>query len=89
MNYSTIIYETDDETCVATLTINRPDAMNAFTQTMCEEFRHAWQTIKNDDNVHAVVIRAAKGRAFSTGGDFKGRVAHVFAQQSLVKRRPR
>jgi enoyl-CoA hydratase/carnithine racemase len=54
---------------VATITINRPQAMNSYTWTMCEEFRAAWRMIADDDEVNAVVIRAAPGRAFSTGAD--------------------
>lgn len=70
MNYETILYETSDDR-VATVTINRPAAMNAFTAPMLAEFRHVWNHIREDDSVNAVVLRAAEGRAFSTGADVK------------------
>ena len=56
---------------VATITLNRPDQLNAFNRTMCEEMAHAWRTVKLDDSVHAVVLRAAGDRAFSAGLDIK------------------
>ena len=68
--FETITYETYDDH-VATVTINRPEAMNSFNSQMVEEMASVWQLIKADDQVHAVVIRAADGRAFSTGKDVK------------------
>ncbi len=56
---------------VATVTINRPAALNSFTIAMLNEFQHFWRAVAEDDNVHAVVLRAAEGRAFSTGVDVK------------------
>lgn len=67
--YETIIYETDGN--VATVTINRPDALNSFTRTMMEEFRDVWRKVAQDEAVHCVMLRAADGRAFSTGVDVK------------------
>ncbi len=69
MEYETIIAGTQDH--VATVTINRPQAMNSFTKTMLAEFAHFWRAVAEDDDVHAVVLRAAPGRAFSTGVDVK------------------
>jgi enoyl-CoA hydratase/carnithine racemase len=43
--YSTIRYETAPDR-VATITLDRPDALNAFDRTMCEEIRSRWQRIK-------------------------------------------
>ena len=56
---------------VATITLNRPDALNTFNRTMCEEMAEAWRIVKLDDSVHAVVLRAAGNRAFSAGLDVK------------------
>lgn len=56
---------------VATITINRPEAMNSFTKLMLAEFGAVWRDLAEDDDVHCVVLRAAKGRAFSTGVDVK------------------
>jgi enoyl-CoA hydratase/carnithine racemase len=67
--FETIVYETDEHH-VATITLNRPDVLNAFNRTMCEEMRSAWRLVKDDPSVHAVVLRAA-GRAFCSGLDTK------------------
>jgi enoyl-CoA hydratase/carnithine racemase len=62
---------------VATITLNRPEVMNCFNQQMLDEFGRIWQTCRADDNIHAVVLRAAGDRAFSTGVDRKqGRFRH-------------
>jgi enoyl-CoA hydratase/carnithine racemase len=68
--YSTILYETSDDR-VATLTLNRPDVLNAFDRTMCEEMADAWRRIKMDPAINAVVLRAAGERAFCSGLDIK------------------
>lgn len=69
MNYETILFNVKDH--VATITINRPGAMNSFTRRMMDEFEHAWRTIAETDDIHVSVLRAAPGRAFSTGVDVK------------------
>jgi enoyl-CoA hydratase/carnithine racemase len=66
--YETIVYETGDDH-VATITLNRPEVLNAFDRQMCEEVRDAWQRIKDDAGVHSVVLRAAGERAFCSGLD--------------------
>src|SRR4029079_18759536 len=70
MEFQTILYETSADH-VATITLNRPDVLNAFDRTMCEEMRSAWRAIKDDPSVHAVVLRAAGDRAFCAGLDTK------------------
>ena len=69
MPFETIIFEVADH--VATITINRPQAMNSFNRRMMEEFAETWRTIANDDDIHVVVLRAAPGRAFGTGADVR------------------
>ncbi|TVT17444.1 enoyl-CoA hydratase/isomerase family protein [Amycolatopsis acidiphila] len=54
---------------VATVTLNRPDKLNAFNQTMCDEFSRVWERVRDDDGIHVVVLRAAGDRAFCTGVD--------------------
>lgn len=71
MTFETILLDVDAGSHVATITLNRPDQLNAFNRTMCEEMAHAWRTVKLDESVHAVVLRAAGDRAFSTGLDIK------------------
>ena len=66
--FETIRYETGDDH-VATITLNRPDVLNAFNRTMCEEMQTAWRQVKDDPAVHSVVLRAAGERAFCAGLD--------------------
>ena len=68
--FETILYEAADDH-VATITLNRPEVMNAFDRAMCEEMRTAWKQAKDDPSVHAVVLRAAGDRAFCAGLDTK------------------
>ena len=68
--FETILYEADDDH-VATITLNRPEVLNAFDRQMCEEMRTAWKRVKDDPSVHAVVLRAAGDRAFCAGLDTK------------------
>ncbi len=65
--YTTVDVQTDGH--VLTVTLDRPHRLNAFDETMCEEFERLWRAIALDDDVRAVVLRAAGDRAFSTGVD--------------------
>lgn len=84
MAYETILYEIDDEH-VATVTLNRPDKLNSFNMAMRRDFRRLWRDVQDNDAVHAVVLRAAGDRAFSTGidaterADLMARGTHVGA----------
>ena len=69
-SYETILFETTEDN-VATITLNRPEVLNAFDRTMCEEIRDVWQHVKGDTSIHAVVVRAAGERAFCSGLDTK------------------
>lgn len=66
MNYKTLLYNVDDG--VLTLTINRPEQLNAFTVTMANELVQAFDRASNDDTVGAIVVTGA-GRAFCAGMD--------------------
>jgi enoyl-CoA hydratase/carnithine racemase len=54
---------------VATITLNRADKLNAINAEMLAEIRRLWEVVRDDDQVNAVVFRAAGTRAFSTGLD--------------------
>jgi len=56
---------------VATITLNRPEQLNSFTEQMAHEMERVWATIRDTDAIHAVVLRANGERAFSTGIDIK------------------
>lgn len=66
--YDTIKYELDGHK--ATITLNRPDALNALSPHMITELRAAYHEAENDDNVWLMIVTAA-GRAFCTGADVK------------------
>jgi enoyl-CoA hydratase/carnithine racemase len=66
--YQDIIYDVDDP--VATITLNRPDSLNAWTQRMAAEVRHAVYRAESDPAVVGIVVTGA-GRAFCAGADMK------------------
>lgn len=70
-SFDTIRLDIDPADHVATITLDRPEVLNAFNRTMCEEMAQAWRIVKFDESVHAVVLRAAGTRAFSAGLDVK------------------
>ena len=55
VSYETILFEQSEDK-VATVTINRPDAMNSFNRKMCEEFRDVWERARVDPTINAVVL---------------------------------
>ena len=69
MPFEEIRYEVADH--VLTITLNRPDKLNAFTATMCRELIAAFDAADADDEVRAVVVTGA-GRGFCAGADLSG-----------------
>jgi len=69
MELTQTIYEIDRG--IATITLNRPDALNAFTLTMRQELIALFAEADKDDAVRAVVVTGA-GRAFCAGADLSG-----------------
>ena len=68
MNYSTVAVAVDGR--VGTLTLNRPDKLNAIDDVMARELLEASRELLTDDAVRVLVITGA-GRGFSAGGDVK------------------
>ncbi len=66
MEYSNI--QLEKENSVATLRLNRPDALNALSLELLEEFSDAVAGVADDEAVKALVVRGA-GRAFCAGAD--------------------
>ena len=66
MSYNTLRYETAD--CILTLTLNRPEHLNAFTVEMAHELIEAFNRASNDDDVRAIVV-TGQGKAFCAGMD--------------------
>jgi len=61
-----LLYEVADR--IATITLNRPEKLNAFTGAMIDAWAEALAVAQQDDGVHVVVLTGA-GRAFCAGGD--------------------
>jgi enoyl-CoA hydratase/carnithine racemase len=70
-SYDTITYDTDCVAKVATVTLNRPESLNAFDRAMCYEIADVWRRIRDNATINAVVLRANGERAFSAGVDVK------------------
>src|SRR5260370_19186748 len=83
MAYEQIIYEVADN--IATITLNRPEKLNAFTGIMMNEMLDAFDKSDADDNVRAVIVTGA-GRAFCAGADLS---AGPTTFDSTPEQRPR
>jgi len=66
MAYETIKYEVAEQ--ILTITLNRPDKLNAFNATMQREMIEAFDAADKDDNVRAIIVTGA-GRGFCAGAD--------------------
>ncbi len=66
MEYTQIMYEISDR--ILTITLNRPERLNAYTLTMCNELIDAFGRADADDDVRVVIVTGA-GRAFCAGAD--------------------
>jgi naphthoate synthase len=66
VSYSTILYEEDGP--IGTITLNRPDDGNMFTETMCHEIRDVINVIRREDRTRVVVITGAGDKFFCIGG---------------------
>jgi enoyl-CoA hydratase/carnithine racemase len=78
MDFSEIKYDQSDG--VATITMHRPERMNAFTDVMLREWSHALENARLDPDVRAVIL-TGEGRGFSAGADLRGGLA-ISAQAS-------
>jgi enoyl-CoA hydratase/carnithine racemase len=68
MTYQHILYDVSEK--IATVTLNRPDRMNAWTPIMERDVRHAMEAAAADDNVRVIVLTGS-GRAFCAGADME------------------
>ena len=66
--YQSLLVEKEGR--IATLTLNRPEAMNAMNGVMMEELADCLETFKNEQDIQVLIIKG-EGRAFSAGGDIK------------------
>ena len=79
-------YEHDTETAVATITLDRPDRLNALTFEVYDELRNTFRALKSEPGVHAVVITGA-GKGFCSGGDVEDIIGPLLERefQGLLK----
>jgi 2-(1,2-epoxy-1,2-dihydrophenyl)acetyl-CoA isomerase len=68
MSFETILYEKRDR--VVTITLNRPEVLNAFVFTMGQEMARAFHQAEDDEDVGCVVLTGA-GRGFCSGADVR------------------
>jgi len=66
MQFETILYEVEDR--IATITLNRPDKLNAVSPLMARELRAAYAAVESDEAVWIAIVTGA-GRAFCAGAD--------------------
>jgi 2-(1,2-epoxy-1,2-dihydrophenyl)acetyl-CoA isomerase len=81
MSYETIVFSVEDG--VATIALNRPDALNALVPQMAEELADAMGRTHTDAAVRAVVVKGM-GRVFSAGGDVKAFAEYLRADPQVA-----
>jgi len=82
----TVLYEVTDG--LATITINRPEAMNAMNIVTKAALRGAVQAAASDDAVRAVLLTAAGDRAFCVGQDLKEHIQLLASDREAGTGRP-
>lgn len=75
MPYQHILYSVDEH--IATITLNRPDVLNAYTPDMGDEIVAAFRAAAADDGVRAVILTGAGERGFCAGAD------RIYLQQPI------
>ncbi len=83
MNYETIILQSEEG--VATITLNRPEKMNAMNEKLADELVTAISEVNQDNTVRAVII-TGDGRAFCAGGDVQKLLADAKGPIDLSER---
>ncbi|HEX4126107.1 MAG TPA: enoyl-CoA hydratase-related protein [Acidimicrobiales bacterium] len=76
MEFEALLYEEDDG--VATITLNRPEVLNAFDQQMQDELRQVWRGLRTNEDVRAVILTGAGDQAFCTGIDREEAIAEDY-----------
>ncbi len=69
MKYENVVLEIKDK--IATITLNRPEKLNAINDAMLREFEAALDEVRADEDSYVVIIKGA-GRSFSVGQDLSG-----------------
>src|SRR6478735_11709679 len=80
------LYTVDPATAVATITLDRPDRLNALTFEVYTELRNTFRALDTEPGVRAIVITGA-GRAFCSGGDVEDIIGALFSHDAAGLRR--
>jgi naphthoate synthase len=70
MSFSEILFEEDGP--IGTITLNRPDDGNMFTETMCHEIRECIENIRRETRTRVIVLTGAGDKFFCVGGRKSG-----------------
>jgi enoyl-CoA hydratase/carnithine racemase len=65
----TVLLDTDEDSGVATVTLHRPDVLNAFDERMKDELASVWQFLRSEESIRAVVLTGSGEKAFCVGID--------------------
>jgi enoyl-CoA hydratase/carnithine racemase len=79
LNPESFLYEHDPATGVATITLNRPERLNALTFQVYEELRDTFLALSDEPGVRAVVLTGS-GRAFCSGGDVEDIIGRLLGR---------
>src|SRR3954470_25014153 len=87
MELTQVLYDVEDH--IATITLNRPERMNAATFDLGEQLIEAFALAERDDDVRVVILTGA-GRAFCAGDDVEGawgnpRMAHIMRALASIR----
>jgi enoyl-CoA hydratase/carnithine racemase len=81
LNPRSFLYTVDPATAVATITLNRPERLNALTFEVYTELRDTFRALDTEAGVRAVIITGT-GRAFCTGGDVEDIIGALFSRDA-------
>ena len=73
-----VLYEQIDR--IVTITINRPDAMNAIDPDTHQALIEAWTRFRDDDSAWVAILTGAGEKAFSAGADLKKMIRAAFGK---------
>ena len=79
LSFESFRYELDEETGVATVTLDRPDRYNALTFKVYDELKQAFDQLDTEPGVRAIVLTGA-GKAFCSGGDVEDIIGELFGR---------
>lgn len=84
MDFETIRFEQDEG--VATITLDRPQAMNAFTAGMADELSAAWARVKTDPEIVCAILTGSGEKAFCTGMDVRAAMEDSSRETASMRR---